>query len=78
MNTQLNNIQEVFNEFELIKNNIVWYRFYNDTVTVQLCYLYKKKYYLSGKPRVYTFSTLNLLNHFTNMLENCKLHKVKK
>ena len=76
MENHLTNIQELFTEFETIKNNIVTYSVYNATVTVQLCTLYKRKYYLTGKPRVYTFSTLNLLNHFVKMLGNCKLHKV--
>lgn len=77
MDTHLTSIQEVFNEFESIKNNIAWYRVYNTTITVQVCTLYKKKYYLSGKPKVYTFSTLNLLNQFKNMLSNCKLQDFK-
>ena len=72
----LTTITEVFTEFEIIKNNIAWYKIYNNTVTVQLCYLDRKKYYLSGKPRVYTFGILNLQKQFVNMLGNCKLHKV--
>ena len=77
MENHLTNIQEVFTELDTIKNNIVWYNVYNNTVKVQLCSLYRKKYYLLGKPKVYTFDSLNLLNQFVNMLGNCKLQKVK-
>lgn len=77
MEYHLTTIKEVFTELERIKYNIAWYRVYNTNVTVQLCTLDRKKYYISGKPRVYTFGTLNLLNQFVNMLGNCKLHKVK-
>ena len=77
MEYHLTTIKEVFTELESIKYNLAWYRVYNTRVTVQLCYLDRKKYYLSGKPRVYTFDTLNLKNQFVNMLGNCKLHKVK-
>ena len=78
MEYHLTTIKEVFTELESIKYNLAWYRVYNTTVTVQLCYLDRKKYYLSGKPRVYTFGTLNLLNQFVNMLGNCKLLRLSK
>ncbi len=77
MDSHFTNIQEIFNEIETIKNNIAWYRVYNTTVKVQLCYLDRKKYYISGKPKVYTFDSLNLLNHFVKMLGNCKLQNAK-
>ena len=76
MENHLTNIQELFTEFDTIKDNLVSYSVYNATVKVQLCSLYKKKYYLVGKPRVYTFDSLNLLNQFVNMLGNCKLQKI--
>lgn len=76
MDTYLTDLQEVFTEFNFIKNNIVWFKVYNTTVTVQLCTLYRNKYYLTGKPKVYTFGTINLLNHFVKMLDSCKLQKV--
>ena len=76
MDNHLTTIQDLFTEFEMIKNNITRYSVYNGTVKVQLCTKYKKKYYLLGKPKVYTFQTLNLLNQFVNMLGNCELHKI--
>lgn len=76
MVTEITTSKEIFTEFESIQNNIAWYRVYNTTVKVQLCSLHKKKYYISGKPREYSFSTLNLLHIFTNLLSNCKLQKV--
>lgn len=78
MENHLTTMKEVFTELENIKYNIVWYRVYNTMATVQLCYLDRKKYYLSGKPRVYTFGTLNLLNFLAgvgnwNIVYYCKL-----
>lgn len=76
MEYYLTTIKEVFTELERIKYNIAWYRVYNTSIKVQLCKLDGKKYYISGKPRVYTFGNLNLLNQFVNMLGNCELQKV--
>ena len=76
MDTHLTTIDEIFNELETIKNDIAWYRVYNTSIKVQLCTKDKKKYYVSGKPRVYTFKSLYLLNMFGNMLGNCELHKL--
>lgn len=76
MDNHLTSIREAFTELDKIKYNIAWFRVYNANVKVQLCTKDKKKYYISGKPIVYTFESLNLLNQFVNMLGNCKLQKV--
>lgn len=76
MEYHLTTMREVFTELESIQHNIAWYRVYNTSIKVQLCTKDKKKWYRTGKPREYTFSNLNLLRQFGNMLGNCKLQKI--
>lgn len=76
MEYHLTTMREVFTELESIQHNIAWYRVFNTSIKVQLCTQDKKKWYRTGKPREYTFSNLNLLRQFGNMLGNCQLHEV--
>lgn len=76
MDNHLTTIKEVFTELNKIRFNIAWFKIYNMSIEVQLCKMEGKKYYISGKPIVYTFESLNLLNQFGNMLGSCKLQKV--
>ena len=76
MDIHLTTMKEALTELNKIKFNIVWFKVYNTSIEVQLCKMDGKKYYISGKPIVYTFENLNLLRQFGNMLGNCKLQKV--
>ena len=69
MVTNLTTTKEVFNEFEIIKDNVKTFSIYNTYITVETV----RNGFTASKPETYTFSTLNLLKLFGNMLTNCKL-----
>lgn len=54
MDNHLTTIKEVFTELNKIRFNIAWFKIYNTSIEVQLCKMDGKKYYISGKPIVYT------------------------
>ena len=73
MVTNLTTSKEVFTEFESIRDNVKNFTIYNTYITVEII----GNGYTATKPEKYTFSSLNLLKLFGNMLGNCKLQKPK-
>lgn len=59
--------KEGFNEANRIKSNILWVRNYNYYLVIQLV----KDGYLQGRPKKYTFETLNVFDFFFKMISNC-------
>ena len=58
--------KEAFSEFNRIKLNTLWVKKHRYYLTLQLV----KDGYLQGKPKKYTFESLNLLDIFFRLFSN--------
>lgn len=58
--------KEVFSEFNKLKINTLWVKRHNYYLTLQLV----KDGYIMGKPKKYTFESLNLLDIFFRLFSN--------